>query len=582
MWLKTYLTISGIGAFLALAFPSLVVLGLFLLVIPGLVLALMPTAFLYGLGFALVRFLLGHVMSGVILNLASAAVTVGIFWLIPQPYRLAAKAELDAIRQEQVLPASPIALAGNIYVKRPFETRCDDLCAALLKTPGVTSVTLEAASGKPSTYVIADASTEGERSKAIGYGLIENGEYTPGDPLAQQRALEAEWNLMLTDSGKVLIKQDQAPSPDFVITIVSGPAGGGERSSRSSEKWSFYPSPPVEKSLEIASGKGEVLLRQEILSTTAPVAPLHIWTTGSIENFYFRWARTRIGDGKEYADVPVQALLFEHSTISRGADLEAADRRAQAELEAAIADASRPSTDAAFALAGQWLESHRAKDGKMSDEERALLARVIADPRITETRGLWAAVKRLDGDAADLRRLAAQRYLAATDRHAASGWVNAFGGLPAGAYAVIVPEEQEILRSVEASLPVTSLIKRQGDRGVEAVPDLLRMLRSFATHDPGKRGYGAITEATHGVRKAFRIIGPDASFAREEIEAILEMESMQRRYREIAKSDWDELLYVLGRPLDTIEKPDNLSGTATTYRERIVQRTSKPFDPTRN
>ncbi|NNC52759.1 MAG: EF-hand domain-containing protein [Erythrobacter sp.] len=582
MWLKTYLTVTGIGAFLALAFPWLVIMGMFMLVIPGLILGMMPTAFLYGLVFAAIRFLLSTVLSGAPLNIAAAVATLAVFWVIPQPAKLAANAELEALRLEQVLPSSPVKLAGNILVQRPFESRCDDLCAALLKTPGVTSVTLHSKRGEPVTYVIADETAEGEAGKSIGYGLLEPGGYNARDPLAGRRALEAEWNLMLTQGGKMLMKTKAAPTPDFIISIVDGPAGGGERIGALVGKWSLQPSGPTEKSLEISSDRGEVLLRQELLSISTPSAPLLVGTSGGLEDFHVRWERQRIGTGERYADIPVTQLLLDHTSIARGVDMAAAERRARDELAAALNDPARPDSDPAFSLANQWMESHRASDGPLSDEDRVLLAQVIADPRVTRSDGLWAAVGRLEGDAADLRRLAALRYLAAEDKTAARGWVNAFGSLPAGAYSVIVPEEQRILSSVEDSLKATGLIRRQGDRGVEAVPDLLRMLRAFATHDPGKRGYSDITEATHGVRKAFRIIGPDASFAREEIETILAMESMQRRYRVIAKSDWDELLYVLGRPLDTIEKPENLSGTVKTYRERIVQRTSKPFDPTRN
>jgi hypothetical protein len=44
--LKRYLLVTGLGAFIALAKPDLVVVGYFLLLIPGLLLSLAPTAFL--------------------------------------------------------------------------------------------------------------------------------------------------------------------------------------------------------------------------------------------------------------------------------------------------------------------------------------------------------------------------------------------------------------------------------------------------------------------------------------------------------------------------------------------------------
>lgn len=40
----------------------------------------------------------------------------------------------------------------------------------------------------------------------------------------------------------------------------------------------------------------------------------------------------------------------------------------------------------------------------------------------------------------------------------------------------------------------TCLIKQQGDRGVEAVLDLLRLLREYSLYDLGKYGFGDLTE----------------------------------------------------------------------------------------
>jgi hypothetical protein len=84
MWLKTYLIITGIGAFVALTMPWLVIIGSFLIV-PGIILASMPTAFMYGVAFALFRLPLGSVLSGASLNVMSGVATLALFWAIPQP-----------------------------------------------------------------------------------------------------------------------------------------------------------------------------------------------------------------------------------------------------------------------------------------------------------------------------------------------------------------------------------------------------------------------------------------------------------------------------------------------------------------
>src|SRR4051812_45117599 len=75
-FLTVYLLVTGIGAAAALAMPGLVVLGFFLLILPGLVLNLAPTAFLWGCVFTAswlaARIVLGDTLLTV---LAASAIT---------------------------------------------------------------------------------------------------------------------------------------------------------------------------------------------------------------------------------------------------------------------------------------------------------------------------------------------------------------------------------------------------------------------------------------------------------------------------------------------------------------------------
>lgn len=581
MWLRTYLIVTGVGAFLALAMPGLVVIGMFLLVIPGLVLALMPTAFLYGVGFAVARWLIRSRLSGLPLNLLSAAATLALFWAIPQPGLLSAKAELAGLRQPDVRAGTRIGFAGNILIRGPFEAKCDSLCAALLKTPGVTSVRIEPVRGRPAIYRIAPDTATGQRAKATGYGLMDgSGKYDAGDPFLRQRALESEWNLMLA-TGKALLVDDDAPQADFVIAIEDGFVRKSEPGSRDPD-WSFRPSVPRRKALTVTNAAGRVLLRRSILSIYAAAAPLTIGTSGGIENFRFGWQRTRLGDGREYDQIPVERLLIEHSNIARSVDVAAAQAKTREQLARALADPARAVDDPAFALANQWMDSFRKGDEPLGADDRRLLVHILADPRVSSSDGLWAIVKRIDGDTAEFRRLAARRYLAAGDKKAARHWVNAFAALPDGAYADPLPEEREILADPAVSRYATGLIKRQGDRGAKAVPDLLRLLREFSVYDPGEYGYGDLTEAVNAVRSGLRRIGPAASSARPEIETLLASPGLDRRYKSSGREDWDVLLAVLGRPVDSFAKPENRSGTEAGYRERIAERAARPYDPRRD
>ncbi|TIQ84172.1 MAG: hypothetical protein E5X44_27765 [Mesorhizobium sp.] len=262
--------------------------------------------------------------------------------------------------------------------------------------------------------------------------------------------------------------------------------------------------------------------------------------------------------------------------------MEAAKTKTREELARALDDPRKPVSDPAFALANQWMDSFRANDQPLGESDRRLLVRILEGPRVRSSDGLWAIIKQVDGDSADLRRLAARRYLAATDKKEARHWVNALAGLPVGAYADPLPEERAILADPAVSRFATGLIKRQGDRGVDAVPDLLRLLREYSVYDPGKYGFSDLTAATDAVRSGFRRIGPAASFARPEIEQLLASPGLEYRYKTLGQEEWDTLLVVLGKPVETLAKPENRSGTEARYRERVAQRAAKPYDSRRD
>jgi hypothetical protein len=581
MTLKTYLLITGIGAFIALAFPPLVTIGYFMLLLPGLILSAMPTAFLYGVVFGVSRYLLAGMLTGMALNVAAVAVTAAVLMAIPQPVALATKARLAGLRQDAVLPPAPIRLEGHILLRRSFGHKCDALCVALLKTPGVLSVTLESSIRKLTTFRLVDAAAPDESIKPSGFGLIPGGRGSAQDPFAGARALEAEWNLMLSDRGLKLVAEPARVTPDMAIHITDAPMSTDKGASARRSKWSLLPAPPRRKALEIFDRQGRALLRQELLSAYVPSAPLSISGNGGIENFRFEWSKQRIGDGKESDVIPVDELLLDHTTVARGVDQVAAAERTLAGLAAALDDPTRPAGDAAFKLANQWMEGQRAIKDPFDVDDRRLLVRILEDRRVTSADGLSATVKRLADPAEDLRRLAVQRYLDAPDPKKARYWLAAWGALPPGAFAASLPEEREVLAAPQTAMYAGALIRRQADRGVEAVPDLLRLLRAFSAYDPGKYGYSDLTSAMESVRDALRAIGPAAAPARAEVEALLATPGLARRY-ENNRQSWDVLLVVLGRPVETLEKPANLSGTVERYRERVASAAAKPYRPGRD
>ena len=78
------LWVSGVLTAIVVAIPQLVAIGFFLLIVPGIILALAPTVFIYTATFAIVRRYL-PITHAVALNLVGAFITLGLGVLVTLP-----------------------------------------------------------------------------------------------------------------------------------------------------------------------------------------------------------------------------------------------------------------------------------------------------------------------------------------------------------------------------------------------------------------------------------------------------------------------------------------------------------------
>src|SRR3569833_1902069 len=144
--MKIWLIAWGIVAFIALSAPGVVAVAMFLIV-PGLILIAAPTVFLYSSLFALFQRVM-RIPPGWKLNATAAALSVFSGWAVVQPWAIVGHHDFNRVNLPEVLPASPIKLAGNVRLETPPQSSsrkpgpesCQALCANLLDTPGVTSV----------------------------------------------------------------------------------------------------------------------------------------------------------------------------------------------------------------------------------------------------------------------------------------------------------------------------------------------------------------------------------------------------------------------------------------------------------
>ena len=306
-YLTTYLIVTGIGGFIAITCPILVILGS-IAIFPGLALALMPTAFLWGLFFAVIwqaaiRFVGEWPAAAVAFSLTMALLTY-----LPKVLNAPTARQAAEARTGDLLPESRIELKGIIEVQTesygmeqgetavgraygeawPTSVKkgaaqwddapliCDERCMHLVFKPGVEGVIVRPMRVKnkillPVTlFRISPAARDESLASPIGSG-----------------PLQAAWKLRISQGERVERTKPGERKPDFILSFAT--QGFHDRGKWSD--WSFGPTPLQTERVTISTGDGRVLLRQTSGTTRLLSAPLNVWPQISMENASFGWAR---------------------------------------------------------------------------------------------------------------------------------------------------------------------------------------------------------------------------------------------------------------------------------------------------
>ncbi len=232
--MKYALVITGILAGLAITIPDLVVLGYFLLIVPGLVLTFTPTAFVYLAVTAIVRRLL-PISAPVSATAVAVGVSLSLGWAVLQPSRLRAITAYRADELPDVLPNHAIELDGLIRIERldqRSEPECDYLSLAMLDSPLVKSVTTVTAgrdklSDTPTSvaYALVSATTD----PVAGIFPSEPGQIVRKHPRLIQanrseqlimavKAVEANWAMRLSGQQRLReVDSVEVDKADWVI-----------------------------------------------------------------------------------------------------------------------------------------------------------------------------------------------------------------------------------------------------------------------------------------------------------------------------------------------------------------------------
>ena len=508
--MKYALVITGLLAGLAVAAPKLVVLGYFLLIVPGLILTIAPTVFVYLAATAVIRKLL-PIESPTVSTLVAFGVALVMGWAVMQPFRLHAIAAYKASELPDVLPDHPIELDGNVRLERTDLRRdpdCDYLSLAVLDSPLVKSVTtVTAGQGKPSDTLLSAAYTLDSVNVNFAAGISPSKpgqivrEYTPlcrtlggRKTLLASKAVEANWAIRL--SGNERLHEAEPVNEalaDWIIQI---------------EKKSHYRTSALNR-ITILDSQGTVRFRKSYRTQAVPARIFYFgfnaeMSAGVVFGESFHIGRSKLESGQQALE-PESALLQAIEFSIPPHDVDALD----AIQELVIQTLDEPAaTVARLDLARQYLGLFFF-DAK--EKDHALIARIISDERVkdidTQVENVFSKSKLPAGMRDAFVSRISMEHTSANLRH----WLaECLASLPPETFADPNPTYLAIWKSPKIYQEAAPLIATLADLTPEQALPLLNRILDNAIELPSWRERRTMIQ---GVQAALIRLGPQAASA---------------------------------------------------------------------
>jgi hypothetical protein len=286
------LAITGGLACLAIFVPDTVIMGLYLLLLPGLILMLAPIVFVALCLFLSVRIICGRFTnSKLATGLGLAAVMV---LAIAPPFidRLRAKAAIAAVAQPDIIPAGQIALSGAVEFRLPANSprasgtrgqrhMCGPLCLDLLHRPDVESVTeVHIEANKPAVskrYRLLRDAACAEAKRVQAPNLIVPQDMTSFLALGTNEEIYHARKSAFDGGRTCLITEPlRAGRPDYAIALSDENTGGHDLI------WNLFAKPPVSRSTaEIFDKGGAPLFRASYFVAQPLSIPLRTGFAGA-------------------------------------------------------------------------------------------------------------------------------------------------------------------------------------------------------------------------------------------------------------------------------------------------------------
>jgi hypothetical protein len=540
--------------------------GFLLLVVLSPLLIVAPTVFVYTATFAIVRRLLPTHAFARNRNLIAAVITFGLGVLAALPMALAGRLAFKLAATGDVVPHDRVVIGGNVLLNNdetPTENTagktlvpCEALCAALLDTPGVGTVT------------IAGTDHRGNLVPPTSYRLVPKGQastinawvptkpeqilhYLPEKPVssgqggyvaqaaarrARENAIIAHWGLLLASE----VTLSMLPSPqhhDLTITMTSPTRRGFQG--------------VTVKEVAVRDRQGRVLLRRQRVTATTVFVPLVV--------FPGRVARSDL----ETTDREINpiAVLFDKTTLARPAEPDAAVTGVRDALAAAV---MQPGAPPGLLLVGPWLATIDWQS--LKDDDIDLLGKLIADARMSDLPHLDDNVGR--SVPAELRGAIVARLLnPATLPELRYRLDSLLRYMPPGTFAVPTPDELTLLHDQKLRLNAPGLVERLADQGKARVPQLVRILQEDMRAEPWAKRMEILA-----VSRALTRLGPDAVSA---LPVVIEL--FDQPHTPLANSsdemlDWRVAMVRMGRPIEDVPFPPTFTVEQLAESRAVVMR----------
>ncbi|TWU25213.1 hypothetical protein Pla52o_15110 [Novipirellula galeiformis] len=508
--MKYALIITGLLAALAIAAPTLVVVGYFFLIIPGLILTIAPSVFVYLVVAAMVRRLL-PMSTSVAATATAFCVAILLGWAVMQPFRMAAITQYEAHRLLDVTPPRPIKLDGHVRLEmldRRENPKCDHLCLAVLDSPGVQSITaVTVGRDKQSDGLRSDAyalvsaqanSTAGIFPYEAGQIVREFGPLIQMYPRVKLRkaakAVEANWAIRLTQHERLRnVAPVAADDADWVIRIEN------QANARQSTL----------RRLTIVDSNGTVRFRKTYRKQYVPARMFYIGFRlhgggGTISGASFQFGQQRLEAG-ERSLKPESALLSAiEFPLPRCDPTALIQLRDQVEQALDDPEATAVRLDLARQFLGLFFFDAAPHD-------HALIARILADDRVSNIDEQIKNVFSKDKTPLAMRESYAQRITmdhtsASLRRRLAEG----LASLPAGTFADPNESHLKIWESPEIYQDAAPFIGNLSDLDPQRAMPMLEAALTTAIELPTWQERRALID---GIRVALIRLGPQASAA---------------------------------------------------------------------